>query len=765
MSDRYIILILISLALFTVSCSPEEISKPGDSWEYTDLRILSTSDEENPEGDFIAAYSRIAGSDLQFRFDLLDISITPNVDFYVAIDTKPGGTQLLPINGSSKIEWDTLLYLPATGSPQALSSSSVSDNDKPMFSLREDIVPRVIRIPWHDYVIISINKNAVPFTSKDIRIQAFSSSPGSLTIQDSIGPFSTTALPPQPAPVILAFWNTFPAYTPAQSLRRWDGAHTGPFGERHGLSILLDNVKRFRVPTILLDLRNPIALSALDHLGKMAIINELVTNKLIVLPDSIPGSPSLPLFPTGLPDWAVEQYLQDLKATSEMYGLPSSDIFYTPHTLEESVDGYSLIFNPGNPISTIHTPNRISLPVPDQIPDEFQATPDGLSINARRQLLINALEINRQSGYLPLLILGGSFADSAFGDPISSAATFSYIANHPWIKPTNGDDLIALTPHARPQTMSGTTMLTSVESFSPSQILAGLPKPSAKSENQVLNAAWQSALSLYGPLPPEPDNLPALRSIYSGQIGIFIEAVNWANMPTPRQDCQIDVDLDGTPECVLASHNQFAIFDLEGARLLAYFYLFESGLHQIIAPTSQFVVGLGDPSSWQLENREGADTAGIHGAFIDSPPPWQLYNVGGSIGQLTFVSPDQRIIKEFSITDNGLMVEINSLDDINTQIPVAIDPWKRYLPGWSESYEHYPITEGFLFRINDQLVLKVITDSSISANLFTDSSSYLSAPENPNFDYPIGHYLPYPMAVLTPQSQRDLSIEFTFIPE
>lgn len=766
MTNHQKIIILFGLGLLIVACSPQEIGRPRDSWEYTDLRTLSAANEEDAEGDFIAAYSRIAGSDMQFRFDLLDLSDTPNVDIYLAIDTKPGGTQLLPINGSSEIEWDTLLILPAFDTPRALSSSSIPNsdsdpNDEPIFSLQEDLVPRVIRIPWQDYVVISVNKNAIPLTTKGIKIQAFSSPARSSLIQDSIGPFRTTALPPQPAPVILAFWNTFPAYTPAQSLRRWDGAHTGPFGERHGLSILLNNVKRYRVPTILLDLRNPPVLSALDHMGAIPLINELVSDKLLVLPDSIPGSPTFPIFPTGLPDWAVIQYLQDLKTTSEMYGLPSSDLFYTPHALEGKFNGYSLIFSPNESISTTHLPNRITLPVPHQIPNEFQAMPDGLSITVRRQLLDNALNINHQSGGIPLLILGGSLADNAFGDPSSSAATFSYIANHPWIKPIDGDDLSTLTYLVIPQTVTGTTDLTTIESFSPSQILEGFSKPSAQLENQSYTAAWQSALSLFDPLPPEPDNLPALRAIYSGQPGILLEAANWANKPTPRRDCQSDADLDGTPECVLASNNQFAIFDLEGARLIAYFYLSDSELHQIIAPTSQFVVGLGDPSSWQLDYREGADTTGIHGAFIESSPPWQLYNVGGSAGQLTFSSPDQSIIKEFSMTENGLIIEINGIDEINTQIPVAIDPWKRYLPGWNETYDYDPIPEGFLFRINDQLVFKVLTDSLISAWMFTDSSKYLSAPEDPNFDYPIGHYLPYPMALLELHGQRNLSVEFT----
>lgn len=769
MSNRIVISILICLAFLTISCSPQENVNPAVAWDYTDLRILSDYDDLNSEGDFIAGYSRLAGSDLQLRFDLLDLPITGTIDIYIALDTEPGGTRQLPIDGFTEIDWDTLLVLPAVGSPQAFSSNSIDENNlktdiESQFSLREDLIPRVIRIPWQDYVLTSINQAALPISTKGFKIQALSTDPGSSSIRDSIGPFSTGALPPQPAPVVLAFWNTFPAYTPAQSLRRWDGAHTGPFGERHGLSILLNNIKRFGVPAVLLDLRDPSALSALDHLGAISGIRELVSKKLLVLPDLIPGSPALPLFPTGLPDWAPGQYLQDLSEISEQYGLPTSDIYYTPRQSDDNIWKYALTFGPEDSLGN-HTPSAISfLPLPAQTPDEFQATPDGPSITIRKQLLDNALEINRQSGDLPLLILGGSLVESAFADPLSAAATLSYIANHPWIKPLNGDDLRSLPGRVSPQLMPGGTTLSTVESYSPSLILSNLPNPAEYSQNLFIQSAWQSALSLYTPLPPEPDILPAVRSNYSGQPGITLEAARWADNPVSRQDCLSDPDLDGLPECILASEGQFAIFDLEGARLLAYFYISEAGLHQIIAPTSQFIVGLGDPSTWQLDAGEGAETAGIHGAFTENPPPWEQYYVIVSDNQLTFTSPDQRITKVFSLSETGLRADFHTSDPISFQIPVAIDPWTRFSPDWSDAYSYHPIPEGYLIQLDDQLSLEVLTDSSISAQMFTDSRGHLAVPEDPNFDYPTGHYLPFPMALLELESQGDFTVQFTLSP-
>ena len=48
----------------------------------------------------------------------------------------------------------------------------------------------------------------------------------------------------------MVFWNTLPSATPAQTLRRWDGAHTGPMGGKHGLSVLLQAAASQGVPLV-----------------------------------------------------------------------------------------------------------------------------------------------------------------------------------------------------------------------------------------------------------------------------------------------------------------------------------------------------------------------------------------------------------------------------------------------------------------------------------------------------------------------------------
>ncbi|MCJ7535289.1 MAG: hypothetical protein MUO57_07135, partial [Anaerolineales bacterium] len=70
-------IILLLSACLVVACVPQERNDPGAGWDYTDLRMLSHNDQRNTEGDFIAGYSRSAGSDFQLRFDLLDLAGPP----------------------------------------------------------------------------------------------------------------------------------------------------------------------------------------------------------------------------------------------------------------------------------------------------------------------------------------------------------------------------------------------------------------------------------------------------------------------------------------------------------------------------------------------------------------------------------------------------------------------------------------------------------------------------------------------------------------
>jgi hypothetical protein len=49
---------------------------------------------------------------------------------------------------------------------------------------------------------------------------------------------------------------------------------------------------------------------------------------------------------------------------------------------------------------------------------------------------------------------------------------------------------------------------------------------------------------------------------------ILAAAGEWAAAAYEAQDCSVDLDWDGFPECILASESQFVVIDLLGARLI-----------------------------------------------------------------------------------------------------------------------------------------------------------------------------------------------------
>ena len=761
--------IIAMLAIFFISaCVPNTLSKPGDAWDYTDLLEISPYSQVSAELDFIAAYSRFANSDLQIRFDHLDLKLESTFDLYIALDTRPGGTNDLPIEQVADIEWDNLLVLPASGNPRALSPSFNSASNKANESeheliVRNDLIPRISRNPWHDYSVISINPSKIPGIKHGFTLQAFTTKKDSVMIADEIGPVRFDSSPPGRAPVLLAFWNTFTAYTPAQTLRRWDGAHTGPFGERHGLSILLNNIDEFRIPVYLLDLRNPTSLSALEFSGGLPLVQELVSKRLVVLPDLLPGSPVYPIFPIGLPDWASSQFLEELEIISYNNRLPSSQILYSPAALDKDNLNYAVIFTTTDLNIEAQGDFRI-YPIPQEVPSDPQATAEGLSIPIRKSLIDIALSIDHGFRNTPMLILGGSLSKSAFADPQASAASLSYIASHPWIDPQDESELISSVGKINPRLLPVETEQVSIEAFSPSEILSRIIDPSEHPENPLYLATWQAAISLYEPLPPESSNLPHLRSLYSGQPGILLAAANWAQDPRSHIDCHQDLDFDGLPECIIASNRIFSVVDIQGARLIAMFNRSETGIHQIIGTTSQFIVGLSDPSAWNLEAGEGADPDGIHGALTDNEPPWELYEVSIDEETLTLSSPDQRITKHFSITPNGLRVDYSNIDAVTLEIPFVIDPWKRFSPDWSSAFHGQTIPNGYRWSYQDEINVEIISNLPINTYIFNSSLEAFDLPEDPNFDYPQGHYLPFPLLVLEYHNAEDFYVEINPLP-
>jgi hypothetical protein len=751
---KFILGLILFAFLFLASCIPNQAkTRPDLEWAYTDLRALNPTRTSNPSQDLVAAYTR-QGKDLQFRFDFLDHTELPEYDLYLALDTVMGGTTALPLNSSAGIAWDTLLVIPATGNLQILTASSFispTSTDQPLqgdenqlvTSSRASSALRVIRNPGQDTIEVSLD----PASLSDgllggVRLgftfQVFVTPAGSRQKVSSLGPVRSDASTPHPATILFAFWDTFPAYTPALALRRWDGAHTGPLGGRHGLFNLLHAAQNTQTPLVLLDLRNPASLSSLDFVGGISIVQDMVADGLLNLPRTSSFFPAS-LFPYPASESLTNRLLFDQRQITQAFGLldqPSS-LINRPNPRE----GFT-------PTKDLYVDTHFTF-----LTDSDQATASGPSFTLRQALIENAFS-SRPFPY-SILVLGGDLPTSTWGEPQYARSTFQYMKRHPWIKILNANYLIpAEQPSISPWTKVEENLFLSWKTVDLYPLSLWKNDGVKTNSNPIRLAAWQAYLSLFAPVYPNPSQLPTLRTLYLGQVYSLLEAAKWAEHPFSRTDCGSDPDQDGQFECILSSANFYAQFESSDGSLTFAFSIDPNGPHQLVGPSSQFITGLSEPSGWDLSRQLRADPQVIPGAFYDSnnfiskPPSVQP-------DQISFISQDGSHSKTFSLTSTGLRYDFqllnnaqNSESTVQQSATFALDPWLRFTPGWSQHYQSETLLDGWVWQVNHGVRLAITTNAHLNAYSFLDTYSSLSATENPDIDYPPGHFLPFPLAQL-----------------
>jgi hypothetical protein len=307
--------------------------------------------------------------------------------------------------------------------------------------------------------------------------------------------------------------------------------------------------------------------------------------------------------------------------------------------------------------------------------------------------------------------------------------------------------------------MPGVNFVPNLAAFSPSPVLLSLDDPQEEPSNPLSKAAWQAALAVYAPIPPEPFNLPELRSIYSSQAVVLSRAANWARDRQPRDTCLVDPDRDNDPECILASEDVYIMSGIDGGRLLSMFVATESGIHQVIAPTTQFFIGAGDPSSWLLGAGEGADPGAVHGAFADTNPPWSYYFPSQNSSWIDLTPANQELTKRFSLLGNGVRVDYQNTNPVTVQIPIALDPWMRFTASWGDKYHGEYLPDGYRWKIDPGPTVEIKTNGKIRVLPFNDLKSKLAAPEDPNFAYPRSFFLPFPVLLVEIKSPSDFFVE------
>jgi hypothetical protein len=253
------------------------------------------------------------------------------------------------------------------------------------------------------------------------------------------------------------------------------------------------------------------------------------------------------------------------------------------------------------------------------------------------------------------------------------------------------------------------------------------------------------------------EKLKALRLNYLGQVEELLAAARWAEHPSVKSDCDKDLNGDGTLECELSNLKFFAILDPAGARMSDLFYLDASGPHQLVGPSSQFTIGLSDPSQWHPELGQAADPSVIPGAFSDDNQTWRVYTAQVSPGSIEFASPDGSRVKTYALTENGIDINYRTSSSVSSRIPLALDPQIFYFE--PTGYTGSLASKTWTWGQTNGIQVEVVCTSSLSVQSFTDSFPYLSLPENPDLDYPAGHYLPFPLSIVDIQGMGNFSVQ------
>jgi len=608
------------------------------------------------------------------------------------------------------------------------------------FQWRQGLALRVLHDTELDALELTIRASSLPGGSS-LRLQILITPPDSPELVDTTPAFNAYGAPPPAARVLLAFWNVFPAYTPAQALRRWDGAHTGPYGGRHGLYNLLRTARNHHIPLALLDLKNPASLSALDATGGLELVQQMVAQDLLLLPDV-----------HSLPDGATysSQFAAALsRQTASNFGLPASPWVYLPSGGNLPPGYLDAILPrmdpPSNQADLVRQAGVRWLVFSTMLPGD-QAGVQAPSLEVRRALVQSALLAAQQDTIYPstITILGGSLPESAWGDPSRARQSFRYLASRPWVHILSPHDLLAL-----PASSASDFVDSALPPYSPSF-------PSQDSPALISPGLYEIS-TLYAPLWPAAAQLPDLRSLYSSQLNIVQIAERWASAPGSDvllSGCDQDLDGDQVAECLLVSPQVLAIFD-QRSGALTYLFVHHAGqFHQVIAPTSQLALGLSDPAGWDLSAGLSADPAVIPGAFAATG---SFPKISLNAPRLVFQRPG--LEQAYQLLPVGLRAEFTSDIPVTLQLPIILDPWIRFNPGWSDRFSANLSPKGWIWRLKDGPQVTIRTDSLQSSAAFTDGLPYLSGIENPNVDYPPGHFLPFPSARLEVGGKSTFSVE------
>lgn len=785
-------LVLLLSAFLLAGCMPPTEDTPSHtSWAYADLRQIDSPDAVDPFADLAAVFLRTEANDFQVRLDFVDLPVNLDYDIHLFIDHHSGGG-VSPIPGSPSIEWDVWV----TASNGQLVVRGVDGS--PLDGLN----PRLEYNSTQDTLVLSFDAQALGLDPTGAQLMAAVTTSGTLTPLDWSDRISINAQPPAQAPLLLGFWDSMLAATPSQALRSWDGAHTGPYNNRHGLYNLLKAVEAYAVPVTLFDLKTSESLSALDFVGGQSLVESLTANELLSLPDVMALSTANPYF---LEDpSAMQSSHQDSRQAGldfQLAGSGSGSLFNRAFPLaylqQGSVSPDLVITLNQNPASSeLVTCERwqqslvISLPQDAQGASLLADRGSGPSVELNRALLKSAQTLTGYSGLTDpckgaFIFLGGDLQSSALGDPTTAAAVLSYISSHPWIRPlslasfstsvTDRDYLVSPPPvldlpvfDRDGQPLGSGLTVRSLQA----ELLKKLEQAP---DGPLKDSAWKMYTSLLTSTSDQPD-IFRLKAGYLGQVGVLLAAADWSaagSAPCPAGEiCTklIDIDADNQDDILLYSEHILAVLEPYGGTLEALFWKDQSVAHQVIAPGWQFLVGASDPLTWLLDHGVASDPSLSPGAFSTVPAgslrqtaePFSVEIIDGTV---IFTSPTGDSRKSFTIDAGTLLVEVHTVGNWNVQLTLAPDPWLRFEEDWWKNYGLHSEPTSWIVSAGEELRVNIETIGVLgnpTLRSFADTLPYLGVPEDPFIDYGPGYFFPFPVSQITVPVSGTQSFRISF---
>jgi hypothetical protein len=155
---------------------------------------------------------------------------------------------------------------------------------------------------------------------------------------------------------------------------------------------------------------------------------------------------------------------------------------------------------------------------------------------------------------------------------------------------------------------------------------------------------------------------------------------------------------------------------------------------------------------------DAADPGQIMGAFSDDTQTRQPYSVSWPASDtLTLTRADGSRVKTFRLTEAGLEVAYQANGPVSTRVPLAVDP--HLFHAGAVEYLAALSPDSWTWGPGNGTRVRVRTDAALSAEGFTVSIPFVGLPENPDLDYPAGHYFPFPLSVVTIRSGGSFRVQ------